>query len=135
MCGATCAIGDVVYRTAYTFGRRYPTARWPGTTRNLFDDEQRLAIFNRLAVVDENLRDGAADFRLDFIQQFHRLDDAERVAWLDCRPLLDERGCAGTGRSIEGAHHRRLRPRDRGALRLQPRVLGSPWQAGTQPRW
>src|ERR1044071_1426239 len=40
------------------------------------DPEQWLAVFDRLAVFDVDLRDFTAGLGLDFVHQFHRLDDA-----------------------------------------------------------
>src|SRR5690606_34202540 len=51
-------------------------------SEGLFDDEQRLAVFDRLAVLDQDLGDGSGELRLDLVHQFHRFDDAQRVAHL-----------------------------------------------------
>src|SRR5574337_1448574 len=72
------------------------------------NDEERLAVFDRLAVLAEDLRDRAGLVSLDLVEDLHRLDDAERVALLHHAADLDERLCAGAGRQIEGADHRRL---------------------------
>ena len=45
----------------------------------LFNDEQRLAVLHGLSIFDQDLLDRAADLGLDFIQQLHRFDDAQRV--------------------------------------------------------
>ena len=42
----------------------------------LFNDEQRLAVLHRLPVLDQNLLNDATDLGFNFIQQFHRFDDA-----------------------------------------------------------
>src|SRR5436853_1754421 len=54
------------------------------------DHEQRLAILDGLAVFDEDLLDLARDFGLDFVEQFHRLDNAQRVARLYGLTNFDE---------------------------------------------
>ena len=46
--------------------------------------EQRLAVFNRLAVLDENPYHFARHVRFDFVHQLHRFDDAKH---LPGRPL------------------------------------------------
>src|ERR1700687_5582627 len=47
-----------------------------------FDDAQRLAVFDRLAVVEQDLGDGAGPRRRNLIHRLHRLDDQQRVAGL-----------------------------------------------------
>src|SRR5262252_5737773 len=47
------------------------------------DHEERLAVFDRLAVFGQDLLHLACDFRFDLVQKLHRLDDAERIARLD----------------------------------------------------
>ena len=51
---------------------------------NSFNDKQRLTIFNGLAIFNQDLFHGSSNLGLDFVQQFHRLDDAQRVTWFDC---------------------------------------------------
>ena len=46
----------------------------------LFNHEQRLAEFHRLAVFLENRLDRAGLVGLDGVEDFHRLDDAQGVA-------------------------------------------------------
>src|SRR6478735_8900932 len=55
-----------------------------------FDLEQRLAVLDRLSVLDEDLHDRAFDLRLDLVHQLHGLDDAEHLALLDARADVDE---------------------------------------------
>src|SRR5438477_6838833 len=47
------------------------------------DDAQRLAELDRLGIVDANFADRAAARRGDRIHRLHRLDDEQRVAFLD----------------------------------------------------
>src|SRR5271154_5846884 len=49
----------------------------------LFDDEQRLAEFDRLAVLGEDCRDAPRLVGLDLIHHLHGLDDAKDLANLD----------------------------------------------------
>src|SRR5258708_29187942 len=46
-------------------------------TRGLFDDEERLAELDGLAVLHEDRLDSPRYVGLDLVQQFHRLDDAD----------------------------------------------------------
>src|SRR3954464_3272075 len=43
----------------------------------LLDDNQRLAEFDRLAVIDEDLGDGARARRRNLVHRLHRLDDQQ----------------------------------------------------------
>src|SRR3954454_15367677 len=45
-----------------------------------FYDHQRLAELHRLAVLDQNLRDGAGARCRDLVHRFHRLNDQQRLA-------------------------------------------------------
>src|SRR3954449_9644774 len=45
----------------------------------LFDDYQRFAEFDRLAILDENLRHGAGPGRGNLFLCLHRLDDQQRL--------------------------------------------------------
>ncbi len=47
----------------------------------LADDEQRLTKLDGLAVLDQNRLDHASLVRLDLVQQFHRLNDAQGIAF------------------------------------------------------
>src|SRR5207247_8139057 len=46
------------------------------------DEEQRLAILNRLAVLDEDADDAPGDLALDLVHQLHRPDDADDLSFL-----------------------------------------------------
>src|SRR3954471_23658252 len=80
------------------------------------DDEQRLAVFDRLPVLAQDLGDRSGLVGLDLVQDLHRLDDADGLAFLDLTADLDERLGAGAGRAVEGADHRRLDLVARGLL-------------------
>jgi len=58
--------------------------------QDLADQEQRLAVFDRLAVFHQNLLDHAGFVGVDFIEQFHGFDDAQGVAFLDFRADFDK---------------------------------------------
>src|SRR3990167_30791 len=71
-------------------------------------DKQRLAKLYRLAVFNQNRLDDPGLIRVDFVEQLHRLDDAQRVAAVHI--LADVHEGLGTrrGRAVEGADHRRF---------------------------
>src|SRR5579862_1259029 len=71
------------------------------------DDHQRLAIFDRLAVFDENLNHRAGARRWDLIHRLHRLDDEQRLAGLHLAADFDEGPRARRRAEIGGADHRR----------------------------
>src|SRR3954468_968190 len=73
-----------------------------------FDDEERLAELDRLAVLAQDLPDRAGCVRLDLVHDLHRLDDADRLADPDGAADLDEGVGARAGRAVERADHRRL---------------------------
>src|SRR5688572_28460273 len=72
------------------------------------EDEKRLAVLHRLAVLDEDRLHHAGGVGLDLVHELHRLDDADRVALLHRLPDLDERLGIGRRRAVKGADHRRL---------------------------
>ena len=72
-----------------------------------FDSKEPVAEFYRLAVLDEDLDDGARNFGLDFVHELHGLDDAKHLARRDRVALLDERLSLGGGRAVESADERR----------------------------
>src|SRR5689334_4703089 len=74
----------------------------------LFDDEQGLAELDGLAVLAQDARDGAGFVGLDLVHDLHRLDDADRFAFLDGVADLDKRLRARAGGAVERADHRRL---------------------------
>src|SRR5258706_6545373 len=73
----------------------------------LFDNHQRLAEFDRLAVLDENLRHGARARGWNLVHRLHRLDDQKRLSDGHLGADLDERLGARLRRPISGANHRR----------------------------
>src|ERR1700704_467537 len=73
----------------------------------LFNNYQRLAEFDRLAVLDENLRHGARARGRNLVHRLHGLDDQQRLPDRYLGSDLDERLGAGLGRRIGGADHRR----------------------------
>src|SRR6185437_900362 len=85
----------------------------------LLDQEKRLAVFHRLAVLHQDRLDRPRDVRLDLVEELHRLDDAEGLALGDGLADLDEGRRAGRGRAIERPHHGRLERVARGLLGLR----------------
>src|SRR5580700_10074679 len=73
----------------------------------LLNNHQRLAEFDRLAVLDENLRHGARACGWNLVHRFHGFDDQQRLTDRDLAADFDKRLGAGLGRPIGGAHHRR----------------------------
>src|SRR2546426_7487792 len=69
-------------------------------------EHQRLSVFDRGGIFDQNADDAAADLALNLVKQFHRLDDAHRLAGLDHVALADKRRRVGLGRAKERPHHR-----------------------------
>src|SRR6185436_9449180 len=90
-------------------------------SNTLLDHEQGLPVFHRLAVLDQDRLDGPGHVRLDFVEQLHRLDDAQRLALGDALADFHEGGRARRRRAIERAHHGRL---ERVTLRLGWRCRG-----------
>src|ERR1700684_1447577 len=60
------------------------------TGRALLNDEQRFAVLNRLAVLDQDGLDHPGAVGFDFVHQLHRFDDAQRVADGDLLADVDE---------------------------------------------
>src|SRR5215475_3758134 len=59
------------------------------------DDHQRLAVFHRLPVVEQDLRDRAGARGRNLVHRLHRLDDQQRVACLDHGADVDKRLAGG----------------------------------------
>src|SRR6478752_5301741 len=55
------------------------------------DHDQRLVVFDRLGVLDQDLLHGAGSGGGDRVHHLHRFDDQQRVAGLDLVADLDER--------------------------------------------
>src|SRR5206468_10246832 len=67
------------------------------------DYEQRLTELDGLAVLHQDLGDGAGHVGIDFVEELHRFDDAQGIAFLHGRTDVDEgRGARGRG-AVEGA--------------------------------
>src|SRR5690606_20706475 len=71
------------------------------------DDHKRIAIFDRLAVLDDDAGDGAGARRRDLVHRLHSLDDEKGLALAHAVADLDEGAGAGLGGEIGGADHRR----------------------------
>ena len=70
-------------------------------------DHQRLAVLDRLAILDQNLDDRAGTRRGNLIHRLHRFDDDQRLAGLYLAADVDEGPRARRGTAIGGADHRR----------------------------
>src|SRR6476646_571797 len=82
--------------------------RFAGTTeRELLDDHQRLAEFDRMAVLEQNLDHGAGARGRNLVHGLHGFDDQQRVAGLHRRADIDERFGARLGAGVSGADHGR----------------------------
>ena len=75
---------------------------------SLADDKQRLAKLDRLAVFDQDFLDDAGSVSIDFVQEFHRFDNAQGVALFDDRANFNECWRAWSGGAVEAADHRRF---------------------------
>jgi len=73
-----------------------------------FQNKQRLSIFDRLAVLDQDLHDLPCCIAFDFVHQLHRFDDTECGAIFDLLPYLDIRIGVGRGRAVECTDNRRF---------------------------
>ena len=76
--------------------------------RELFNNEQRLPVFDRMPVFHQNLFDLAAFVRLDLIEDFHGLDYAKGLTDGDRFADFDERLRAGRSGTVESADHGRF---------------------------
>src|SRR5512145_3172672 len=85
--------------------RIFSNTGWAGALR---DDEQRLPVLHRLAVLHQDRLDHARGVGLDLVHQLHRLDDAHRLAGLHVLADLDVGLGLGRGGAVEGADHGRL---------------------------
>src|SRR5579872_4057888 len=71
------------------------------------NQEQRLAIFNRLAIAGKLLHDLATRVGFDFVHQLHGFDDAQYLPRLHHVAHFDKRRRPGRGRFVKGAYDRR----------------------------
>src|SRR3954469_14656864 len=72
------------------------------------DPEEYLGVFHGLRVLCEDFLDDAGVLGLDLVHDFHRFDDAERLAFLNAIAVGDIRLGARLRRTVEGPHHRRF---------------------------
>src|SRR6185436_14721335 len=77
-------------------------------SNTLAEDEEGLAVLDRLPVLDQDRLDDAGGVGVDLVHQLHRLDDADDVALLHRMADFDERLRVRRGGAVEGAHHGRL---------------------------
>ena len=76
--------------------------------RNLLDDEQWLAVFNRLTIGNQDFFHHTGTVGFDFIHQFHRFDDAQGIAHFNRLAFFHKSGRSWAGRAVESAYHRRF---------------------------
>src|SRR5437879_11494491 len=74
----------------------------------LGEDEEGLPVLHRLAVFHKHRLDHAGGVGLDLVHQLHRLDDADRLAFLDALADLDKGIGVVRRRTIKGTHRRGL---------------------------
>src|SRR5918992_5452349 len=74
----------------------------------LFDDQQRLAIFHGLAILDEDVSHPSRAWRLNLVHGLHGFDDDDRLPLFDLSSDLDEICRARRRSEISRAYHRRL---------------------------
>src|SRR5512138_3672530 len=71
----------------------------------LFDDEERLAELDRVAVLHQDRGDASCLVRFDLVHHLHGFDDAQRVADVDLAADVDECLRTGRRRAVERADH------------------------------
>src|SRR5690348_3143767 len=82
-------------RLAIRMRWKFGTARTTSVGSGRIDAEQGLVELDRLAVLDEDLGDGAGDAGRDVGEDLHRLDDADGRIRPDGRTDRDERRGVG----------------------------------------
>src|ERR1019366_7311298 len=70
------------------------------------DDDKGLPVLDRLPVLDQDRFDDTRLVSLDLVHQLHRLDNAQRVARLNCVANFHERSGPGRCSPVEGPDHR-----------------------------
>src|SRR4051794_22303072 len=73
----------------------------------LFDHDKRLAVFDRLGVLEQDRRHRSGAWRWNLVHRLHRLDDEQRLALAHFLANRDERLGIGRGGHVGGADHRR----------------------------
>src|ERR1700691_5218422 len=71
------------------------------------DDHQRLAVFDRLAILDQDLNDFPRARSGDLVHGFHRFDDHQCFAGFHLAADVDKRVRARRGTEISRTDHRR----------------------------
>lgn len=72
----------------------------------LFDLEESLAVFDRLAILDQNLDDIPFGLSLNFIHDLHRFDDTDHGVLYHLRAYVGEGFALRRGGPVKGADHR-----------------------------
>src|SRR5262245_51246877 len=76
--------------------------------RALLDNDKRLAELHRMAIADQDGRDGASLRRRNVIHGLHGFDNQDGLALSDPGPDVDEGSSSRFGRQVGRADHRRL---------------------------
>src|SRR5690606_16846998 len=85
------------------------TVKWIGEFIKLscwIYQKQGLVIFYRRGVFNQNFDNFSGDFRFDFIEKFHGLNDTHCLTGNDIIPHIHKRIRIGIGRSVKGTDHR-----------------------------
>src|SRR5438067_13682123 len=93
----------------------------------LFEDEQWLAEFDRVAALRHDRSDAPGPVGFDLVHHLHRLDDAQHLPDLDLIADLDEGLGSRGGRGVEG-------PNDRGGYHMLVRLRGGA-PGSVERRW
>src|SRR2546421_950294 len=82
-----------------------PSAERPRVTARLLNNHQRLAVLDRMAVLEQDLRHLAGARRGDLVHGLHRFDDQQRIAGPYHTADVDERLGGGFRRAECSADH------------------------------
>src|SRR5215831_20398282 len=96
------------------------TSAISATLRSRRDQQQHFPVFDRRAILHEDLRYRALRPRAHGVHELHHLDDADDRVFLDCSSDLDIRRRPGPCRPIENSHERSGDVEDRWRARWRP---------------
>src|SRR5690606_3243633 len=71
----------------------------------LLDDDEWLAVFDRLGILEQDTRDGARAMCGDLVHRFHGFDDQQGLAFTHLGADGNKGSLAGFGRTVGGADH------------------------------
>src|SRR5690554_3017508 len=69
------------------------------------DGDQRLVVFDRLAVFDQDAFDNAGLVCFDLVHHLHRFNDADHITRLDALTYFNKGAGGGGRRAVECANH------------------------------